>query len=447
MTKSLAIIFLILTLFSFHSHACIHDQVQKEPLPFPWPASDPSSESDRILTTGTTGTIRIAAVYYLDSVSSRISTAISEQIIPAVISYYQAALQVKRLTSNIAMTSSQTRYCAGRALTTELQNGISADLVLLVTATYDSSQNYIAAASSCYTNIDGRPVIGNVIFNTAYGFSDDTEYNFQNQIYTTLHEVGHVLGFSSSLYKYYLDPNTNLPYANPNDVVKIVTVNGVSTSVLKVEPLRTKLRDYFGCSNLEGAYIEQQGGSGSAGSHFERRVFMNELMTASATSDTRITEFFLALLESTGWYTPDYSMAEPMFWGKGQGCDFLRTKCLDSSLNTAFPTHYCTTLDVDRCTFSNEAYGVCGTNYDAKSSNLNSAFNYWGNNRVIIDSFADNCPYYYAYSQTECKDASNIAVSLPGGEYFGEGSNCFTGTLNRGSRAPFCLKNAVIAKS
>jgi len=54
-------------------------------------------------------------------------------------------------------------------------------------------------------------------------------------------------------------------------------VNGVSQIVLKVEPLLTKVQDYFDCPTATGAYIEQQGGSGSAGSHFERRVFMNEV--------------------------------------------------------------------------------------------------------------------------------------------------------------------------
>jgi hypothetical protein len=37
-------------------------------------------------------------------------------------------------------------------------------------------------------------------------------------------------------------------------------------------------------------------------------------MTASQMDDFRITEITLALLESTGWYTPDYSMAEPCIW-------------------------------------------------------------------------------------------------------------------------------------
>jgi len=163
-------------------------------------------------------------------------------------------------------------------------------------------------------------------------------------------------------------------------------------------------------------------------------------------SDTRITEFFLALLEGTGWYYPDYTKAEPTYWGKNQGCTFLDTKCVNSNLQTAFPTHYCTTLDVDRCTFSNEGYAVCGNTQRIRSSSLNSNFNYWGDNTVVIDSFADNCPYYFAYTRAECKDASNSAIYLPGGEYFGAESNCFTGTLNSGSTIPFCLKNTVRSK-
>jgi len=169
-------------------------------------------------------------------------------------------------------------------------------------------------------------------------------------------------------------------------------------------------------------------------------------MTASSTIDTRISEFFLAFLEGTGWYSPDYSKAEPIFWGKNQGCDFLRTKCLNTNLQTAFPTHYCTKLDVDSCTFSNEAYGVCGTTVTRKSSSLLSAYDYWGDKRIVIDSFADNCPYYYSYTSTECKDASNSAINLDGGEYFGAESNCFTGTLNSGSTLPFCFKNTVHSK-
>ncbi len=54
-------------------------------------------------------------------------------------------------------------------------------------------------------------------------------------------------------------------------------MNGVSITILDVEPLTSKLRSYFDCPTLEGAYLEQQGDSGNVGSHFERRVFYNEV--------------------------------------------------------------------------------------------------------------------------------------------------------------------------
>jgi len=438
--KPLTILCLTIALLSFYSNACEHDNMQIPIKHFSRSLTDHSS--GRML--ASTDNIRIAVFYHLDNLNvDFIKKAISQQIMPAVVTYYQSALKVKRLTETLSMSSTETQYCAGVDVQTELANGVDADLVLLVTVTRDPTSSYIASASACYVDTDtNRPLVGHVKYNIAYGFDDDTEFNFQTQLYITLHEVGHVLGFSAGLYDLYIDPNTNTKLPNP---VITKTVNGVSQYVLTVEPLRTKLRDYFGCPTLEGAYIEQQGGSGSTGSHFERRIFMNELMTASATIDTRVSEFFLALLEGTGWYTPDYDMAEPVFWGKGQGCDFLDTKCVDSSLNTAFPEHFCTTLDVDMCTFSKEAYAVCGTtNANRKSSSLNSAFNYWGDNTVVLDRFADNCPYYFAYTSTECKDATNSDINLPGGEYFGAESNCFTGTLNYGSTIPFCLKNTVI---
>ena len=54
-------------------------------------------------------------------------------------------------------------------------------------------------------------------------------------------------------------------------------MNGQIISYLNVEPLTSKLRAYFNCPNLEGAYLENAGEEGSAGSHFERRIFMNDV--------------------------------------------------------------------------------------------------------------------------------------------------------------------------
>jgi len=254
------------------------------------------------------------------------------------------------------------------------------------------------------------------------------------------------LGFSSGLYPFFINPTTGDRLGEAK-VVKTKTVNGVAgISVLTLDPLTAKLRTYFACDDLDGAYIEQEGGSGSAGSHFERRIFLNEFMTASDIIDCRVSEFYLALLEGTGWYTPDYTMAEPMFWGKGKGCDFIDKKCVDTTTKLAtFTDSFCNDLAKDGCTFGAQGYGVCGTkNIAEKDTSMNNAFNYWGDFRVMRDSFADNCPYYSFYSKGECRDNTNTAINFPGGEYFGEESRCFTGTLGvqkaLTQNSPMCLK-------
>ena len=41
----------------------------------------------------------------------------------------------------------------------------------------------------------------------------------------------------------------------------------------------SEARTHFGCSSLNGVEVENGGGSGTAGSHWEQRIFGNEMMT------------------------------------------------------------------------------------------------------------------------------------------------------------------------
>jgi hypothetical protein len=149
-----------------------------------------------------------------------------------------------------------------------------------------------------------------------------------------------------------------------------------------VEPLTTKLRNYFNCPTLEGAYLENQGSSASANKHFERRVFGNELMTSSTSKDARISEFTFALLESSGWYTANYSYADPFFWGQGKGCNFLDTKCVNSQFETN-REEFCNPLGHGGCQYHRRFAGYCGTVNTKTNKALLSAFNYWKNDTII----------------------------------------------------------------
>lgn len=46
-------------------------------------------------------------------------------------------------------------------------------------------------------------------------------------------------------------------------------------------------------------------------------------MLSFDSKDARISKITLAFMEDSGWYKPDYSMAEIPSWGLNNGCEFL----------------------------------------------------------------------------------------------------------------------------
>ena len=52
-------------------------------------------------------------------------------------------------------------------------------------------------------------------------------------------------------------------------------------------------------------------------------------MTGGYTQNPVISRLSLALMEDTGWYRANYSMAQPLKWGAGLGCDFVKKSCAD----------------------------------------------------------------------------------------------------------------------
>jgi len=217
--------------------------------------------------------MRIAAFYFLDGASDVAKKRISEQLVPAAIAYYQTALKVIPNADPIIYSDSTIKKCIQQSSPKALKDGVEADLVLFITGLSNPDLPVLALANACDLHpTTNRPIAGQVQFN--YAYQDGTqELDFQASLYTTLHEIGHILAFSASLYQYFIDPKTGRKLDNPT---MQKTVNGQDITVLTTGPLTTRLRKHFNCPNLEGAYLENEGSLGSAGSHFERRIFMND---------------------------------------------------------------------------------------------------------------------------------------------------------------------------
>lgn len=90
------------------------------------------------------------------------------------------------------------------------------------------------------------------------------------------------------------------------------------------------------------------------GSHWEKRLLMNEIMTASVDTRSVVSAMTLALLEDSGWYQANFSMAEQLDWGRNQGIEFVRSRC--SNWNGAYR---CNSTHSSGCTYNREAEGYC----------------------------------------------------------------------------------------
>merc|ERR1719446_664369 len=84
----------------------------------------------------------------------------------------------------------------------------------------------------------------------------------------------------------------------------------------------------FSCTTLNGVEIESEGGTGTAGSHWEQRIYYNELMAGVSTPGPVLSNITLGYLYDTGHYVPEFSVAATLTWGHRAGCDFATQKCL-----------------------------------------------------------------------------------------------------------------------
>jgi hypothetical protein len=75
---------------------------------------------------------------------------------------------------------------------------------------------------------------------------------------------------------------------------------------------------FFFFLNIVHPELEDGGGSGTALSHWETRLFRNEIMTGATSGDAVISPITLALFADMGWYqvVSDHSAVGELLWGK-----------------------------------------------------------------------------------------------------------------------------------
>lgn len=78
---------------------------------------------------------------------------------------------------------------------------------------------------------------------------------------------------------------------------------------------------------LTTALLAKSRRTNTAGGHFDRVVFGDEMMVPESTLDARLSVMSLAVAADSGWYQVDFLKADPFIWGRDKGCSILDSQC------------------------------------------------------------------------------------------------------------------------
>ena len=286
-------------------------------------------------------------------------------------------------------------------------------LAIFGTLTNLSESTLATASAKVFQTGDGQPLVGVVKINNKINYTiPNSDVYFESIL---VHEFTHILGFSQHFFKEY---SKNL--FTKED--KFKQFNN-ERYYLKGPKLLEVAKKYFNCDSIEGVELENQGGSGTAGSHWEARILLGEYMNGYAyTEEQVISEFTLAVLEDSGYYKPNYYTGGLMRFGKHKGCEFLEEKCVNSShqINSNFENEFYDTISSGHVIESSCSSGRQSRTYNAwwTQPGLPKQFQYFENENITGYEPADFCPVPLKFQSEE--DISYFAghCSIKGsGEY------------------------------
>lgn len=208
-----------------------------------------------------------------------------------------------------------------------------------------------------------------------------------------------------------------------------------------------KVQEFFGCESLLGAELENQPTSPCVivSSHWEQRAFMGEVMvSAQVIRPTFLSEVTLALFHDSGWYLPDYSMADSLVkgvhWGYQQGCAFASQRCIEDG-QTSHGRFWCTSKNSRSCSLDRLGEVQCSTAPIPAGQAIPSALVYSQPPLLGFVAEADYCPFYHVrITNHECTDVTSTTFPISNvnfeRESFGSKSRCLDSTLNGNVKAP-----------
>ena len=214
----------------------------------------------------------------------------------------------------------------------------------------------LAAAVPIKFGDNYKPIIGLLMIGIDTSFySHDRVMEYFSEVF--LHELTHALGFLGGMFQYYPGGLEN--------TIKNKIIRGIERTIMITPKVVEHAKKYFNCDSIEGVELEDQGGTGSSGSHWEQRILLGEYMGAVIYQEEMvISEFTLAALEDSGWYKVNYYTGGLMRFGKNKGCKFLEENCyLDINSHT-------TEFENEFFSLENQGFPSCSTGRQSRTYSI-----------------------------------------------------------------------------
>lgn len=281
------------------------------------------------------------------------------------------------------------------------------DFILYVSSVPSGIPEVVAWATPCAVLVNGRPVVG--IANIVPEYIGETN----NITRVVAHEIAHALGFGF------------VQFLMADMVSNVSDVRGKPWALELTSPkVISAGAAHFGYPEISGVELEDEGGAGTAYSHWKRRNLKNELMAGVVSNTAYYTALTLAVFEDLGFYKANYSKAEVMPWGYNSGSKLLNEKCASMG-KSAYPDMFCTSLDGGySCTNDRLGMGPCSVTHFIMPNGLPSYFRYFTDPRLGGASpLMDYCPIIYPIPKGSCITGNTVVLK---GSLISENSRCLT---------------------
>ena len=288
---------------------------------------------------------------------------------------------------------------------------VNNDVIIFPQFDSDLGSNVLAAAAPCIVTNSNRPYGGVLYINTNLNFNKGNTNQYLKNI--LLHEITHILVFHPYFFT----------------ALKLNQTEGSNSYIISPKAV-AKAREHFDCSSITRIPLENQGGTGSVGSHWESRYMLGDYMISTDYPDQAISDITLGLFEDSGFYKVNYYSGGLFKFGKGKGCEFFNKDCIENEKATF--DEFCDTANAAMCSSSRTLKSSCYlTTY---TSSIPTAYQYFSDPRKGGFPAADYCPVPYqahsssTYFSNHCQIGSS-SLSSEYNEKIGFDSFCFMSSI------------------